>query len=161
MAEYDIAAPGRVCTATGRELKPGESFMAVLVEEAGKFVRKDYSAEAWPGTPEQYIAFWSGKIPAADRPRKPTFNDDLLMEWFLHLVGNPDPHRRNIRYVVGLLLMRRKRLKFEDVKRQDGLDVMVLRDARTGTRHELTDPRLTEDEITAVQDEVFQALGWQ
>lgn len=160
MIEYDIAAPGRICTATGRELKPGEPFFAVLVEEAGKFVRKDYAADAWPGAPEQYVAFWTGKVPPTDRPRKPTFNDDLLMEWFQHLAGSSEANRQNIRYVVALLLMRRKRLKFEDVKRQNQTDLLVLRDARTGTRHEIADPRLTEDEIVAVQDEVFQALGW-
>ncbi|MBX3398661.1 MAG: hypothetical protein KF873_07975 [Gemmataceae bacterium] len=160
MIDYDIAAPGRTCTATNRELKPGERFVAVLLEESGKFVRKDYAADAWPGPPEQYVAFWNGRIPPTDKARKPTFNDDLLMEWFQHLAGNPEPNRRNIRYVVALLLMRRKRLKFEDAKRQNGTDVLVLRDARTGTRHELSDPRLTEDEIAAVQDEVFQALGW-
>ena len=48
-------------------------------------------------------------------------------------------------------LMRRKRLKFEDVKRQNQTDLLVLRDARTGTRHEIADPRLTEGEIVAVQ----------
>jgi hypothetical protein len=160
MAEYDIAAPSRACTATGRELAAGEPFVAVLLDEAGKFVRKDYAAAAWPGPPDRYVAFWTGKVPPADRPRKPTFNDDLLVEWFQHLAGNPDPARQNIRYVVALLLMRRKRLKFEDVRRQNGADVLVLRDARSGARHEIADPRLSEAEIVAVQDEVFQALGW-
>lgn len=160
MTEYDIAAPGRICTATGRELKPGEPFVAVLLEEGEKFVRKDYAADAWPGAPAKYVAFWAGKIPPADRPRKPTFNDDLLLEWFQHLAGGGEASRQNIRYVVALLLMRRKRLKFEDVKRQNGADVLILRDARTGTRHDIPDPRLTDAEIVAVQDEVFQALGW-
>ena len=160
MIDYDIAAPGRICTATNRELKPGEPFVAVLLDEAGKFVRKDYAADAWTGPPEKYVAFWTGRIPPGDKQRKSTINDDLLMEWFQHLAGNPEPNRRNIRYVVALLLMRRKRLKFEDAKRQGGVDVLVLRDARTGSRHEITDPRLSEDEIVAVQEEVFQALGW-
>lgn len=161
MTEYDIAASSRVCAATGRNLEPSESFVAVLLEEGDKYVRKDYAAAAWAGPPEKYVAFWAGKVPPADRPRKPTFNDDLLLEWFQHLAGNPDPNRQNIRYVVALLLMRRKRLKFEDAKRQNGADVLVLRDARNGTRHEIPDPRLSDAEIVAVQDEVFQALGWQ
>ena len=161
MTEYDIAAPSRVCTATGRDLKPGEPFVAVLLEEGEKFVRKDYAADAWPGAPAGAVAFWTGKVPPADRPRKPTFNDDLLLEWFQHLAGSTEANRQNIRYVVALLLMRRKRLKFEDAKRQGGTDVLILRDARNGTRHEIPDPRLSDAEIVAVQDEVFQALGWQ
>ena len=32
MADYEIEGPTRVCAATGRELKPGDRFCAVLVE---------------------------------------------------------------------------------------------------------------------------------
>jgi hypothetical protein len=56
--------------------------------------------------------------------------------------------------------MRRKRLKFEDLKRQTESDVLILRDSRTGSRYEIIDPRLSDDEIGAVQEEVYQALGW-
>lgn len=160
MADYDIAGPTRRCAATGRELLPGDRFYAVLADEAGKFVRKDFAADAWGGPPAGAVAFWAGRVPPADRPRKPTVNDELLLDWFHHLAGSPDPARANLRYVAALLLMRRKRLKFEDLRRADGRDVLVLRDAKSGGRHEVPDPRLTEAEIAAVQDEVFQAVGW-
>ena len=63
--------------------------------------------------------------------------------------------------LVALLLMRRRRLKFEDVRQaEDGSHVLVVRDAKGGARHEVPDPRLTEDEIAAVQAEVFRVLGW-
>ena len=38
MIDYDIQGPARVCAATGRELKPGDRFFAVLSEDAGKVV---------------------------------------------------------------------------------------------------------------------------
>ena len=64
--------------------------------------------------------------------------------------------------MVALLLMRRKKLKFEDAQRKpDGPDVLILRDGRTNKRLEVTDPRLTEEQIDAVQDEVFRVLGWE
>ena len=60
MAEYDIQGPTRVCAASGRELKPGDRFHGVLLEHAGKLIRKDYAAEAWPGPPEGHLAYWVG-----------------------------------------------------------------------------------------------------
>ena len=33
--------------------------------------------------------------------------------------------------------------------------------ARTGARHEVADPGLTDDELDSVQQDVFQALGWE
>jgi hypothetical protein len=160
MTTFDIQGPTRVCAVSGRELKPGDKYLSVLSDEGGAFVRRDYAADAWPGPPPSAVAFWSGKIPASDRPRKPVFNDELLLDCFDHLAAAAEPDRVNFRYVVALLLMRRKRLKFEDVVREDGGDVMLLRDARNGTVHRVADPRLTEAQTAAVQDEVFRVLGW-
>lgn len=160
MTDYQIAGPTRRCGASGRELAPGDRFVAALVDENGVYARKDFAADAWAGPPAGTIAFWAGKVPPADAPRKPAFNDALLADWFHHLGGTSDPAKVNLRYVVALLLMRRKRLKFEDLRRAGGADTLVLRDAKTGARHEVPDPRLSDAEIAAVQDEVFRALGW-
>ena len=160
--DFQIQGPTRVCAAGGTPLLPGARFVAVLLDEAGKFVRRDYAADAWPGPPPGAVAYWAGRVPATDAPRKPTFNDGLLVDWFHHLAGATEPDRVRFRYVVALLLMRRKRLKFEDVRRSaDGAAVLVVRDAKGGARHELPDPRLTEAEIDAVQAEVFRVLGWE
>ena len=158
----EIPSLARHCAATGRELKPGERIYGALYEDAGKFVRKDFSAEAWQGSLPGAIAFWAGRIPSARSPRKPTFNDKLLLDCFDHLDGATEPNRLQFRYVVALLLMRRKKLKFEDAQRNpDGADVLILRDGRTGQRLEVADPKLTGEQIVAVQDEVFRVLGWE
>ena len=162
MTDFDIAAPTRRCAATGVPLNPGDKYYAVLTTaDDGKFVRTDFAADAWRGPPAGTIAFWAGRIPPADRPRKPTFNDEHLAGLFAQLAGAADPARVNLRYAVALLLMRRKRLKFEDLRRTPAGDLMILRDAKSGTRHEVADPRLSEAEIAAVQDEVFRQLGWE
>ena len=162
MTEYEISGVTRVCAATGRELKPGDRFYGALVDEGGKFVRKDYAADAWSGPPPGNVADWSGRVPAADKPRKPVVNDDLLLDCFDRLKGSNDPDGLNFRYVAALLLMRRKRFRFEDAIRDDaGRDVMLLRDARGGAVHQVTDPRLTDEQITTVQAEVFRVLGWE
>jgi hypothetical protein len=161
MTEYEIQGPTRVCAATGRELKPGDRFHAVLVEQGGKLVRIDYAAEAWPGSSPDAVAHWNGRVPATDKPRKPVVNDDALLGCFDRLKDSTDPDGMNFRYVVALLLMRRKRFRFEDVIRDTaGRDVLLLKDAKGGTVQQITDPRLTDDQIAAVQTEVFRVLGW-
>jgi hypothetical protein len=160
MTGYQIQGPARHCAASGRELRPGERFYSALFDEAGKFVRKDYAAEAWSAPPAGAVAYWCGRIPASGRPRQPTINDELLIDCFEHLGDAKEPAQRNFRYVVALLLMRRKRFKFDDVRTRDGDDCLILRDAKSGVRHEVPDPRLSDAEIAAVQDEVFRVLGW-
>jgi hypothetical protein len=162
MVDYEIQGPTRVCAASGRELRPGDRFVGVLTAEGGTFVRRDYAAEAWPGPPEGVIAYWAGKVPAADKPHRPVVNDAVLLDCFDRLAASADPDGLNFRYVAALLLMRRKRLKFEDVYRDEaGRDVLLVRDARGGAVHKVTDPHLTDDQIAAVQAEVFRVLDWQ
>jgi hypothetical protein len=163
MIDYDIQAPSRVCAASGRELKPGERYWAVLTEEAGKLVRTDFAAEVWKGPPPGAIAYWKGKIPTAgQKPRKPLINDELLVDCFERLKDSTDPEGQNFRYVVALLLMRRKRFKFEDAGRDEqGRDVLIVRESRDGTVHTVVDPRLDDEQIAAVQAEVFRVLGWE
>lgn len=159
--EYEIQGPTRVCAASGKELKAGDRFCAVLADREGRFVRTDYAAGNWPGPPADAIAYWSGRVPPADRPQKPVINDELLMDCLGRLADAVEMGPIRFRYVVALLLMRRKRLKFEDAKRDAaGQEILVLRDAKTGERSEIIDPRLTEDETQSVQEEVFRVFGW-
>src|SRR5690349_13689558 len=117
--DVEIQGPTRVCAVSGRDLKPGERFYGVLVDTNGQFVRRDFAAEAWTTPPPGAVAYWAGRVPDAEKPRKPTFNDDLLLDCFHHLAATNEPDRLNFRYVVALLLMRRKRLKFEDAYRDE------------------------------------------
>ena len=161
MTDYEIQGPTRLCAATGRELKPGDRFHAHLTERDGKFVRTDYAAEVWPGAPPEAVAHWSGRVPADDKPRKPVVNDEVLLGCFDRLKDAADADGLNFRYVAALFLMRRKRFRFEDVAHDDdGRDVLLLKDARGGAIHQVIDPRLTDEQIAAVQAEVFRVLGW-
>ena len=161
MTDYQIQPNTRRCAVTGRELRPGETYFTALVGAGGQFVRQDYSGEAWTGPPAGAFSFWSGRVPSDTEPQKPRFDDDLLLECFERLEGQPEPGRVSFRYVVALLLMRRKRLKFEESLTEDDHEVLLLRCVRTGAKHQVLNPGMTPDEMAAVQEEVFKVLGWQ
>ena len=161
MTEYKITTSTRRCVLTGRELKSGDRFFSVLREEAGKFVRVDYSAEAWTGPPPDAFGFWAGRVPAEEGRRRPPIDDELLLDCFSRLEGQDDPARVRFRYVVALFLMRRRRFRFEEAVTEGGLEVLCLRCTRTGARHRVVNPGLTDEEVLTVQEEVFSALGWE
>jgi hypothetical protein len=161
MTEYQIQPNTRRCAATGRELRPGERYFTALVDSAGQFIRQDYSAEAWQGPPAGAFSFWSGRVPTDQDNRKPHFDDDMLVECFERLEGQKEPNRLSFRYVVALLLMRRKRFRFEEARTQGESEVLVVKCARTGAKYEVLNPGMTQDEMMAAQEEVFKVLGWQ
>jgi hypothetical protein len=161
MTEYQIDANTRRCAASGRELQVGERFFSVLLQDGSRLVRRDYSSEAWKGAPHGAIGFWSGRIPAGTEPRRLPIDDDLLLDCLERLEGETDPARMRFRYVAALLLMRRKRLKFEQAATEEGQEVLLLRCPRSRNLHRVVNPRLTEEEMAAVQEEVFKVMGWQ
>jgi hypothetical protein len=161
MTDYQIQPATRRCTATGRELRTGEKFYTALRDEGGKFSRQDYSVEAWQGPPEGVFSFWMGRVPAPEEGRRPRIDEDLLFDCFQRLEGQNEPDKVNFRYVVALLLMRRKRFKFEEARTAGGEERLCLRCAKTRAAYEVVNPRLTEEQMAAVQDEVFKVLGWE
>lgn len=161
MTEYQIQPNTRRCVLSGRELQPGEKYYSVLLDEGGHFIRQDFAHEAWQGPPQKAFSFWAGRVPAPERGRRLQIDDELLMDCFQRLEGQAEANRINFRYIVALLLMRRKRLKFEEARVENGQETLQLRDARTGAAHQVVNPRLTEEEMAAVQEEVFKVLGWE
>jgi hypothetical protein len=162
MTDYQIQVNTRRCAVSGKELQPGERFYSVLLDEGGKFQRLDYSTEAWQGPPKEAFSFWAGRIPLREDNRRPRIDDDLLMDCFERLEEEEsEASRSKFRYVVALLLMRRKRLKFAESRLENGIEVLHLHGVRTGKDYRVINPRLTEDEMAAVQEEVFRVLGWQ
>jgi hypothetical protein len=159
MTEYQIEANTRRCAVSGRELKPGEKYYSVLTDEAGKFQRRDYSYECWQGAPAGAFSFWAGRIPAAD-DRRPKIDDEMLLDCFQRLEGESDAGRVNFRYVVALLLMRRKRFRFEEARLEGDKEYLVLRCVKSGQIYRVVNPLLSEEEMAAVQEEVFKVLGW-
>jgi hypothetical protein len=161
MIEYRIQAHTRRCCLTGRELRPGEKFFTALLEENDQFVRKDYSAEAWQGPPEGCFSFWAGRVPRQGEQQRPQIDDELLLDCFDRLEGQDEPRKVNFRYVVALLLMRRKRFKFTDARLVGGQEILVVANPRDKKKYDVVNPHLSEEEIAVVQEEVFKVLGWE
>jgi hypothetical protein len=161
MMDYRLPAPSRRCWTTGREFQPGEPYVAAVVDEAGRFIRREFAPDAWTGPPENTVGHWAARVPtSSDSSKRPPVDADLLVECFRRLEGASEPDQVQFRYVVALLLMRRKRFKFEDARKATAGVPLQVKDVRTGDRYQVVDPGLTEEAMAAVQDEVFRVLGW-
>jgi hypothetical protein len=160
MVDYQIQPCSRQCCVSGRPLQPGETCYSALLIEGAALVRRDYSAEAWQGPPPGAFGYWASKVRASDKEKRPAVDPEMLFDCFARLEGQAEPARVNFRYVLALLLMRRRRLKFEGAATADGREVLRLRCSQTKAIHEVINPALADEEIQAVQDEVFKVLGW-
>src|SRR5688572_4241783 len=133
MTDYQIQPHTRRCCVTGRELQAGERYFTALVDDGAQLQRQDYAAESWQGPPQGAFSFWSGRVPATD-DAKPRFDDDALEDCFHRLADDSEPGRINFRYVLALLLIRRKRFHFEQAVEQGGVETLEITNVRTGDR---------------------------
>src|SRR4051794_40916302 len=91
MTDYQIQAPTRRCAATGRDLRPGERYHAVLLDEGPGFARRVFWEGAGAGPRAGAFSHGAGRAPAeGDAPRRPPIDDDLLAECFHRLDGAAD-----------------------------------------------------------------------
>jgi len=124
--DYELGRSTRKCAKTGREFASGESFYSILIAEGSKIVRQDYAADAWEGAPRQALGWWKSQVPAADsKKKKPHWApNDVMLQLFDELAEQPD--RADMRYVLTLLLLRRRVLRLEDTEQEGPQEEVLL-----------------------------------
>jgi hypothetical protein len=98
-------------------------------------------------------------VPPRDQARRLEVDEELLFDLFQRLADDPEPRKLNFRYILALLLMRRKRLKFEEVAFEHGHEFLVLRCSHTRAIHRVLNPQLTDEQLAEVEEEVHKVLG--
>ena len=107
------------CAADGRALVPGEPIVATLCDapngdDSGhEFVRRDFSLEAWNSgkRPGSLVCFWRTTAPEGDQKRRLLVDDDTLLELFDRLEGDERPQRIAYRWLMCLILLRKRMLR--------------------------------------------------
>jgi len=111
LLDFEVQRCTRRCAATDRPLEHGELCYSVLESQGAEIVRKDYCAEAWQGPPQEAFGWWKSRIPEPSAKKIKLAPNEVLLELFDQLSEQPD--RADMRYVLALLLMRRRVLRVE------------------------------------------------
>lgn len=161
--DWNISKSLRCCSNCEKQFAEEESYYSALYDSGLEFERKDFCQDCWaaPDAPHrtQAFSFWKTEVPKADEPKKIFVDDSVILDFFRRLATEDDqPLKRNFRYMLGLMLMRKKVLKFQDVLRQDGKEYLVLRRTKTHEEHRVLNPQLTDDETEQVKHELRKIL---
>lgn len=155
--DYEIQRFTRHCTSSGRELKPGEVFYSALLREGAQVARHDYSADAWQGPPEGAIGWWKSQVPSQSTHKVHWAPNDVMLE--LLEQWEHDPLKQDIRYVLSLLLIRRRVVRVEDQETgDDGREMTILYCPRRETTYKVATVMPTAERETEIQNELGQLL---
>ena len=161
----------RVCAECPKTFEPGDELWSALYLEDNLFVRRDRCPGCWgPKRGAGEFSFWRAVVPEPEDPAKKKRRIDamldpqVLFDVFTEMTDDPDPRKRRFRFVLSLMLVRRKKLRFVSIakrKMEDGQqDCLVLKQKGRGARltFDVVDVRLSEEEAVAAQQEVGQLL---
>ena len=170
-APYDIIKTQDICAQTGRVLEKGEVHIAALIEspEEEALTRVAYSLEAWekgPNLPPDraLFGFWKRVVPENDEQPKQLVSEGELFDLFEQLAEATDHKKLAFRYLLALILMRKKKLVYENskpaTKDEPGLlRVRVRQRGGGGELFEVVDPGLDDDSIAQASEEIGQVMN--
>ena len=158
--QYEVGRPGGKCSVCQQDLPPGTKTMASLRETPGAFERVDACTGCWPKVDRTaLLAFWQTTVPAHEAKRKVFVDDAVLCELFERLKDTVEEPKLNFRFVLGLILMRKRLLVYESSRNEDGKDVWTVRFRGKEDRLDLLNPRLSEQQVAEVSQQLGEILN--
>jgi len=158
--EWDFAKTTGKCAVTERELSEGESYYAVLIEHSGGFERRDYSLEAWSGPPEGSFCFWRGRIPVREKKNQPiAIDQEVLMHLFLQLEDASSEIKQRFRFMLTLLLMRKRLLKLDKTVQDGDREYWQVRLLKDQSIHQVLNPDLGKEQVEQLSIQMTAILS--
>lgn len=156
--DFKIQRSSGHCTATGRELKQGEVLFSALIETAEGLERLDYSEEGWSGPPTEAIAFWKGRVPLKDQPRHAVGDPETLLHLFERLEEKGDTGSENLRYLLALLLARKRLFRLGNVEESQSGEVVEVTCTQTQNTYRVRKPELSEEQMEELEGQLAHLM---
>jgi len=160
--DWTIQSRSPYCAITGNAFNEGEYFYTLLFHEKDGFRREDLCDEAFRNRGESPapFSFWRSKFepPQAALPEAVSRQtaEDLLRSYMLE----SDAGHANARYILALMLERKRLLREVEVKRgEDGSLTRIYEHVKTGEVFVIPDPQLRLDQVEQMQAQVAGLLG--
>ncbi|MFA7236479.1 MAG: hypothetical protein WC058_06420 [Phycisphaeraceae bacterium] len=120
-SSYEIERPSGLCAITGRALQPGEAYYAVLVEDGDLLKRLDICEQAWESDqrPASCFSYWKTTVSEHHQKKKVFVDDEVLMNLLRRLADADQPQRVAFRFVLMLILMRKKLLRYDRTEKKE------------------------------------------
>lgn len=164
--DWKIRSTSARCEVTGEAFHDGEEFYTCIFEdlESDGFLRRDYSVAAWSEirkNPDPApFSFWKSVYKAPEKAEVDRRVESTSVEGMLRrFIEEDDPVTENARYILALMLERKKSLLPTDAKETETRTLLFYEHAESGDVFIVADPGLRLDEVESVQREVVDLLS--
>ncbi len=163
--DWKIRSTDAKCELTGVAFADKEDFYTCIFDdpESDGFLRRDYSVESWSKVKEELdpppFSFWRStyKAPVIEED-KSAIADTSAEGMLRRFIQEDDARTENARYILALMLERKKTLVQTDAKETESRRLLFYEHAQNGDVFIVADPGLKLSELEAVQREVSDLL---
>lgn len=158
MSDYEISRSSGKCAACGRALEVGDVFYTVVLSEGEAFIRQDIGAECWQEPPAGALCHFRTRVPEREKKRKVLVDDAVLVDFFRRLSESDEAGKERFRFVLSLILLRKRLLKYEQTTRESGREYWHMRLISDKSQHRIVNPGLVESQIEGLTVELGAIL---
>ncbi len=159
MTDWKFTKRGAQCSQCSRPFNEGEPHVSSLAVEGEAVARVDACLACWKRRAGADDLFWWRTRHTDDKPRGLALNLEALEALFFALGSREQTSLRELRYVLCLILMRKRRLRIERVGRSARGEVLVVSRPRRDEIHEVDVFDFTPekiDELRSRLQDVFE-----
>lgn len=162
---WSIRSRAHQCALTERPFEDGEVFHTAIYfdTEANGYIRRDVALDAWEKEISERtpLAYWKTTYtPVVAEARPEVTSKESAMALLQRFVEEDEPQTENARYILTLMLERKKILSPTATKETENGKMLFYENKKTSEVFMVRDPELRLDELVQVQDEVAALLGF-
>ncbi|HEV8608305.1 MAG TPA: hypothetical protein VGQ99_23425 [Tepidisphaeraceae bacterium] len=156
---YEVARPQGRCTVCNNSIAPATKYVAALAETPAGFGRIDCCLNCWPQQDRKdVVAFWQTLMPRAEQKKRVFVDDAVLCELFERLGTVTEMPKLSFRFVLGLILMRKRLVLYESTRMDHEREIWMVRMKGRDDMLDLLNPRLDEAQIREVSQQLGEIL---
>ena len=160
MSDWRIHRREERCSRCERTFVQGEALFSLLAFEGDHLRREDACAACFQA-PEGEVLFWRTRY-ETDRRARFAVDFEAIEGLFLALEGRTEGRLSELRYLLALLLMRKKRLKLVGVRRTEAGEFLNVRRPRRQEEFEVQVFELDSERALVLKAElarIFEGAG--
>jgi len=161
MTDWDIQSRASACTTCQEPFADKQTYHTLLSMTAAGYQRRDLCTECYIVAPrEGVLSYWQGEYKMPPPPPPEAIERNTAESLLRKLVESTDPNHAAARYILAVMLERKRILKHRDTTHEaDGKELLVYEHAQTGESFTIPDPKLRLDQLAEIQQQVVDLLG--
>jgi len=166
MIDWNIQARAHACQACHRHFADKEPFHTLLYDQKHSYERLDVCEACWQSQYSQggadrkgFISHWTSIYAVPPVAPPDPIGKETAESLLRKLVAQNDTAHAGARFILAVMLERRRLLKVKAQLNEDGQRVFVYEHAQSGDLFNIADPNLQLDQLEEVQRDVSHLLA--